>query len=145
MRFSGTKPRPVIDHNVILAIQPASTTTQIKPDALTKPAELKAYIEDNVSALNATGKLSTTYPACDQLDDLRKPWVNSKTGQPDIPRCLVSNSGDTIWMVSLISDGNQYAPRLMSWAGVFPQLARRPAGSITTPKLPWRRRHVARL
>lgn len=111
--------RPVFDQNAILAIQPVSTTTQIKPDALTKPAELKTYLEDNVAALNATGKLSDTYPACDPLDDLRKPWVNAKTGQPDIPRCLISKSGDTIWMVSVISDGNQYTPRLLSWIGVF--------------------------
>lgn len=112
-------PRPVIDQNVVLAIQPVSTTTQIKPDALTKLADLEAYVEDNVAALNATGKLSGEYPTCDPLDDLRKPWVNAKTGQPDIPRCLTSKSGDTIWMVSVISDGNQYAPRLMSWIGVF--------------------------
>ena len=116
--FSGAQPRPAIDQNVVLTIQPVSTTTQIKLDALTKPADLKSYIEDNVAALNSTGKLSTAYPACEPLVDLRTPWV-ARSGQPDIPKCLISKSGDTIWMASLISDGNQFSPRLMSWIGVF--------------------------
>lgn len=117
--LAAAKPRPVLNQSVALAIMPVSTTTQIQVDSLTKPADLKSYIDGNVQALNSTGNLSTEYPACDPLDDLRKPWLNSKTGQPDIPRCLVSKSGDTIWMVSVISDGNQYAPRMMSWVGVF--------------------------
>lgn len=110
--------RPIIDQNAILAIQPVSTTTQIKLDVLTKPGELKTYIEDNLAALNKTGKLSAAYPACEPLTDLRQPWVAS-SGQPDTPRCLNSASGNTVWMVSLISDGNQFAPWLMSWIGVF--------------------------
>jgi hypothetical protein len=114
-----SKSRPVIDQAAIMAIMPVPTTAQIQADTLTKPADLKTYIDDNVVALNATGKLSAEYPACDPLDDLRKPWLNTKTGQPDIPRCLISKSGDTIWMASVISDGNPYAPRMMSWLGVF--------------------------
>lgn len=112
-----SKSRPVIDQGVVMSIMPVPTTAQITAEALTKPADLKTYIDDNVVALNATGKLSAEYPACDPLDDLRKPWLNSKTGQPDIPRCLIGK--ETIWMASVIGDGNQYMPRMMTWLGVF--------------------------
>lgn len=117
--LASTKQRPMLDTKMVMALMPTPATPPIQLESLTKPGDLKAYIDDNVKALNATQKLATEYPVCDPLDDLRKPWVNAKTGQPDIPRCLVSKSGDTIWMVSVISDGNQYAPRMMSWAGVF--------------------------
>ena len=112
-------PRPVLDQNVVMSIQPIPMSPPILPEGLTKPADLKSYVDGNVVALNTSGKLATEYPACDPLDDLRKPWVNTATGQPDIPRCLVSKSGNTIWMVSVISDGNQFMPRMMPWFGVF--------------------------
>lgn len=117
--LKSAKPRPIIDQAAIMALMPVPTTPPIQAETLTKPADLKAYIEDNAKALNSTGKLSADYPACDPMDDLRKPWVNAKTSQPDIPRCLVAKSGDTIWMASIVSDGNQYMPRMMIWLGVF--------------------------
>lgn len=115
--LKSAKPRPVIDQAAIMALMPIPTTAQIQGEALTKPADLKAYIDDNAKALNATGKLSSEYPACDPMDDLRKPWLNAKTGQPDVPRCLVKDG--TIWMASIVGDGNPYAPRMMTWLGVF--------------------------
>ncbi|WP_176317924.1 hypothetical protein [Burkholderia vietnamiensis] len=114
----GKQPRPVLNRDAVATIQPVPQG-QISVNALTKPADLKGFINDNLKALNSTGKLSADYPACDQLDDLRKPWVNSKTGQPDVPRCLVSKSGDTIWLASLISNGNDYMPQVMPWLGVY--------------------------
>ena len=115
--LKASKPRPVIDQAAVLALMPVPTTAQIQAEALTKPGDLKAYVYDNLAALNSTGKLSAEYPACDPLDDLRKPWLNSKSGQPDIPRCLIGK--DTIWMVSVVGDGNQYMPRMLTWVGVF--------------------------
>lgn len=113
------KPRPVLNQNAVLAIRPMPTAAPVLPENLTQPADLKSYIDGNVTSLNSTGKLATEYPACDPLDDLRKPWVNARTGQPDIPRCLISKSGNAIWMVSVIGDGNQYMPRIVPWLGVF--------------------------
>lgn len=116
---SAAKPRPALDHTAALAIRPVPPTSQILVENLTKPGDLKTYIDDNLKALAETGKLAAQYPPCDPLEDLRKPWVNAKTGQPDIPRCLTSKAGDTIWMVSLINDGNQYVPRMVPWIGAF--------------------------
>lgn len=117
--LTASKPRPVLNQSAVLAIQPMPTAAPVLPEHLTLPADLKSYIDGNITSLNSTGKLATEYPACDPLDDLRKPWVNARTGQPDIPRCLISKSGNTIWMVSVISDGNQYMPRIVPWFGVF--------------------------
>lgn len=114
---AGGKARPQLDMNVSSSIL-QMPQQPIPAEALTKPADLKAFLDENVKALNATGALSTDYPQCDKMDDVRKLWVNSKTGLPDIPRCLTSASGDTIWMASIIGDGG-YIPTAAPWLGVF--------------------------
>lgn len=116
---AGEKPRPRLDMAVLGSIMAVPQQAQLTAENLTKPADLKVYIDDNVKALNATGKLSVDYPVCDKLDDLRKPWVNGKTGLPDVPRCAVSGSGDTIWMASIVSDGGTYMVTATPWLGVF--------------------------
>ncbi|WP_334666700.1 hypothetical protein, partial [Streptomyces cyaneofuscatus] len=54
---AGGKTRPQLDMNV------AGTILQIPqqpvpPESLTKPADLKGFIDDNVKSLNATGALN---------------------------------------------------------------------------------------
>lgn len=113
--------RPQLDYAAVAAI--AAVPANLTFENLTAAGDLKTYIDDNVRALNGTGKLSADYPACDKLDDLRKPWVNGATGTPDIPRCLTSSSGDTIWMASIIGDGTQWAMSAAPWLGVFHRTA----------------------
>lgn len=113
---AGGKARPRLDMNVVGTILQMPQQS-FPAESLTKPADLKGFIDDNVKSLNATGALNPDYPACDKLDDIRKLWVNSKSGMPDIPRCLTSSSGDTIWMASLIGDG--YSAAFVPWLGVF--------------------------
>lgn len=113
---TADQPRPELDQNAAFSIQPVPATG-VSTQNLTRPADLKEFVVDNVKSLNATGKLSGAYPACDRLDDLRKPWVNSKTGQPDTPRCLTSATGDTIWMASIIGSADGYT--VIPWLGVF--------------------------
>jgi hypothetical protein len=89
----------------------------LDPAGLTMPADLDTYIADQLNALQRTEKLSTEYPDCDPMTTLLKPWVNSRTGRADVPRCKFG-ADNTIWMASLISQGSPYSPPL-PWLGVF--------------------------
>lgn len=116
---AGEKQRPQLDINVMTSIMAVPMHPPLKIEDLWAPAKLRAYVEANVNALNSTGKLAADFPECEKLDDLRKDWVNSRTGAPDVPRCAFSESGDTIWMVSIISDGGTYMVTATPWLGVF--------------------------
>ncbi|MFB0827740.1 hypothetical protein ACEU07_20910 [Chromobacterium violaceum] len=116
----GGRVRPVIDMNALGSIMALPAPGQTLDVAnLAKPADLKGYVDAQIVSLNKTGKLSSDFPACEPMADLRKPWVSPKTGKPDAILCNMAKSGDTIWMASFVSNGDPYYPAPRAWFGVF--------------------------
>lgn len=110
---SGRQARPQIDWS---GVQPLPAGG-VDPHTLTSPADLAQYVSEQLAALQSTGQLSAEYPACDPMTSLAgQPWVNSRTGLADIPRCLVG--ARAVWMASVVGNG-QRNPSALPWLGVF--------------------------
>lgn len=105
-------PRPTLSTQ---AIQPFPDT-DLDVSGLTPPSELVAFVKLQLDALQRTGKLSAEYD-CDPMTSLKGAWVNSKTGTPNIPRCKVS--ADTVWLASLVAEGEGMYQPAVPWLGVF--------------------------
>lgn len=116
LRSSGNDtPRPTLDVYAVSSINPVPSGT-IAADKLTSFNDLISYVEDVTHALDATGKLKDP---CEPLTDLRKPWVNA-SGNADTPLCLVSKSGDTVWLASIVnSSTSNMFPMATGWLGAF--------------------------
>jgi hypothetical protein len=107
-------PRPVLDAMVMSTINPMPGAP-IPPEKLTGMADLNGYVQQVISALNTTGKLEDP---CEPLTDLRKPWVDAN-GTANAPLCLISNTGDTIWMASIVNTSANTFAVPNPWLGVF--------------------------
>lgn len=92
----------------------------LDPATLVKPSELKAYVGQQLAALESTGKISSEY-ATEPLESLtRGPWVGKTLGTPEIPLVKISADGDTIWFASVVAaDESGYSVTVTPWLGVF--------------------------
>lgn len=121
---SAAVARPTLDPVKLAQLTPAGRETSFDPAALTTPTDLAGYVAAQIVALNASGTLDPKYGTCDPIESLiGQTWLNSKNGQPDVPRCKRARDGSTVWLFSVVGDGDAVAQRAMPWAGVFHKTA----------------------